>query len=108
MTISNRTSRNEKTSRHGNASSGSSSSSSGSSVPRGNSRHHGVAAIRGLPTAVPQVQVEKDPRAAARGAGVATNGGMPSDYQVRERERSCNFSRGLELRDSNGCGVSSL
>ena len=47
-----------------------------------NSRLHG-AALRGQPTGVPQTQVEKDMRAAARGAKVATNGGMPSEYQVR-------------------------
>ena len=46
-------------------------------------KHHTAAALRGQPTGVPQMQVEKDSRAASRGASIATNGGMPSDYQVR-------------------------
>ena len=83
-----RVSRNEKTGRQGNATSSSGSSSSGPSS-RGNSRQHGQA-LRGQPTGMPMMQVEKDSRGAARGASVATNGGMPSDYQVRGRGRADN------------------
>ena len=55
------------------------------------------AASRGLPTATPQSQISRDAKASARGAliansggaSAATNGGMPSDYQVwRERGRN--------------------
>ena len=50
-----------------------------------------MAATRGLPTATPQSQISRDTKASARGAmiansrdgAVATNGGMPSDFQVR-------------------------
>lgn len=49
------------------------------------------AATRGLPTAMAQSQISRDSKASARGAviasgrgdgAVATNGGMPSDYQI--------------------------
>ena len=54
------------------------------------------AATRGLPTATAHSQISRDPKASARGAvianardgAVATNGGMPSDYQVRASEQA--------------------
>ena len=82
-----RSSRNEKVGRPVNTSSSGATTSSTTTTPssssslKSNSRQHGVA-LRGKPTGVPQMQVEKDSRAASRGASVATNGGMPSDYQV--------------------------
>ena len=81
-----RSSRNEKVGRPVNTSSSGATTSSTTTTPssssslKSNSRQHGVA-LRGQHTGVPQMQVEKDSRAASRGA-VATNGGMPSDYQV--------------------------
>ena len=82
-----RSRRNEKVGRPVNTSSSGATTSSTTTTPssssslKSNSRQHGVA-LRGQPTGVPQMQVEKDSQAASRGASVATNGGMPSDYQV--------------------------
>ena len=65
------------------------------------------AATRGLPTAMAQSQISRDPKASARGAviasargdgAVATNGGMPSDYQVCMCEREEGWSE-REMRE---------
>ena len=59
---------------------------------------HGVAPSRGQPTGVPQTLVEKDSRAAARGAGISTNDSMPGDYQVCVCVCACVFKQGLKFK----------
>lgn len=81
----NRSMRNEKASRYTPTPMTSSSSSNTSDQATGSSSRsgrHGGPVSRGQPTGIPIVQVEKDSRAAARGASLTTNGGMPSDFQV--------------------------
>ena len=71
------------------------------------------AATRGLPTAVPHTQVFRDTKAPARGlstrdgrgdGSVATNGGMPSDYQVRKGRGKGVGRKGEGRRGREGWG----
>ena len=76
MSLSSRTNRGEKASRF--------TTLPLSSAPGGVSTRmsrHGLP-TRGQPTGVPQMQLEKDPKAASRGSSLTSNGGVPNDYLV--------------------------